>query len=117
MPDNEHLPVLNLLFRISFFHNSPKLPTLQFGPPVIQFNYENPNLTKKKLAIVGECKQALLKRDEEIMSECQEQFKEEIAQETRASYSKTKEEIEGGAVLMSQLHPSNIITAHTVYKK
>ena len=50
------------------------------------------------------------------MSECWEQFKEEIAQETRACYTKTKEEIEGGAALMSQLHPSNIITALTVYK-
>ena len=74
----------------------------------MQFNYKNPNLTKRQLAIVGECT---------IMSECWEQFKEEIAQETRACYTKTKEEIEGGAVLMSQLHPSNIITALTVYKK
>ena len=98
-------------------HNSPKLPPLQFGPPVIQFNYKNPNLTKGQLAIIGECTWALLKRDAEIMSECREQFKEEIAQETRACYTKTKEEIEGGAVLMGQLHPSNIITALTVHKK
>ena len=86
-------------------------------PPVIQFNYKNPNLTKGQLTITGECTWALLKRDAEIMSECQEQFKEEIAQETRACYTKTKEEIEGGVALMSQLHPSNIITALTVYKK
>ena len=49
-------------------HNSPKLPP-QFGPPVIQFNYKNPNLTKRQLAIFGECTWALLKRDAEIMSE------------------------------------------------
>ena len=64
---------------------------------------------------MGECTWALLKRDVEIMSECQEQFKEEIAQETRECNTKTKEEIEGGAALMSQLHSSNIITALTVY--
>ena len=51
------------------------------------------------------------------MSECQEKFKEEIAQETRACYTKTKEEIKGGAVLKSQLHPSNILTALTICKK
>ena len=28
-------------------HNSPKLPPLQLGPPVIQFNHKNPNLTKR----------------------------------------------------------------------
>ena len=59
----------------------------------------------------------LLKRDAEIMSKCREQFKKEIAQETRTCYPKIKEEIEGGAVLISQLHPSNIITALTVNKK
>ena len=56
-------------------HNSPKFPPLQFGPPVIHINYKNPNLTKRQLAIIGECMWALLKRDAEIMSECWKQFK------------------------------------------
>ena len=59
----------------------------------------------------------IVKKDAEIISECWEQFKEEIAQQTWACYTKTKEEIEGGAVLMSQLHSSNIITPLTLYKK
>ena len=31
-------------------HNFPKLPSVEFGPPVIQSNYKNSNLTKRQLA-------------------------------------------------------------------
>ena len=38
-----------------------------------------PNPTIKQLALIGASTWALLKRDMEIMYECQQQFKEEIS--------------------------------------
>ena len=50
--------------------NSPYLPELTFGQPVIQFNMQAPNLTIRQLAIIGASTWALLKRDMAIMWEC-----------------------------------------------
>ena len=62
--------------------DSPCLPKLTFGQPLIQFNIQKPNFTIRQLAIIGASTWALLKRDAAIMSECRQEFKEEIAQET-----------------------------------
>ena len=56
--------------------DSPYLPELTFGQPVIQFNMQEPNLTVRQLAIIGASTWALLKRDMAIMWECRQQFKE-----------------------------------------
>ena len=62
--------------------DSPCLPELTFKQPVIQFNIQEPGLTIRQLAIIGASTWALLKRGAAIMSECRQEFKEEIAKET-----------------------------------
>ena len=83
--------------------NSPYLPELTFGQPVIQFNMQEPNLTVRQLAIIG------LKRDMAIMWECRQQFKEEIAQETWECLTGYRKEDQEGTSIISQLCPSNIV--------
>ena len=72
--------------------NSPYLPELTFGQPVIQFDMQAPNLTIRQLAIIGASTWALLKRDMAIMWECRQQFKKEIAQETWECLKDTERE-------------------------
>ena len=93
--------------------DSPHLPELTFGQPVIQFKIQKPGLTIRKLAIIGASTWALLKRDAAIMSECRHEFKEEIAQETWECLKGCKREGQEDASLLSQLHPSNIVLPMT----
>ena len=88
--------------------DSPYLLELTFGQPVIQFNMQKPNLTIRQLAIIGASTWTLLKRDAAIMSECRQEFKEEIAQETWECLRGS-----GGCIITCQLHPSNIVLPMT----
>ena len=93
--------------------DSPCLPKLTFGQPVIQFNIQKPNLTIRQLAIIGASTWALLKRDAAIMSESRQEFKEEIAQETWECLTGYRKEGQEDVSLLSQLHPSNIVLPMT----
>ena len=53
--------------------DSPYLPELTFGQPVIQFNIQKLDLTIRQLAIIGASTWALLERDTAIMWECRQQ--------------------------------------------
>ena len=89
--------------------NSPYLPELTFGQPVIQFNMQVPILTIRQLAIIGASTWALLKRDMAIMWECRQHFKEEIAQEMWECLTGYRKEDQEGTSIISQLWSSNIV--------
>ena len=93
--------------------DSPYLPELTFKQPVIQFNIQKPDLTIRQLAIIGASTWVLLKKDVPIMSECRQEFKEEIAQETWECLTGCIREDQKDASLLSQLHPSNIVLPMT----
>ena len=94
--------------------DSPYLPELTFGQPVIQFNIQKPNLTIRQLAIIGASTWALLKRDTAIMSESRQEFEEEIAHETWECLTGYRKEGQEDVSLLSQLHPSNIVLPTTL---
>ena len=93
--------------------DSPYLSELTFGQSVIQFNIQKTDLTIRQLAIIGASTWALLKRDVAIMSECRQEFKEEIAQKTWECLTGCRREDQEGVSLLSQLHPSNIVLPMT----
>ena len=93
--------------------DSPHLPELTFRQPVIQFKIQKPGLTIRQLAIRGASTWALLKRDAAIMSECRQEFKEKIAQETWECLTGCRTEDQEDASLLSQLQPSNIVLPMT----
>ena len=63
--------------------------------------------------MIGASTWALLKRDAAIMSECRQEFKEEIAQEIWECLTGCRREDQKDASLLSQLHPSNIVLPMT----
>ena len=93
--------------------DSPYLPELTFKQPVIEFNIQKPDLTIRQLAIIEASTWTLLKRDAAIMSECRQEFKEEIAQETWECLTGYRREDQEDSSLLSQLHPSNIVLPMT----